>query len=43
MQVAASYGSNGGIKDELRKWNELFGENGSRKTMQKEEQLTYFL
>ncbi|KAG2586049.1 spastin-like isoform X2 [Panicum virgatum] len=38
-QVAASFAAEGSIMSELRQWNELYGEGGSRK----KEQLTYFL
>jgi SpoVK/Ycf46/Vps4 family AAA+-type ATPase len=38
-QVAASFASEGCIMGELKQWNELYGEGGSRK----KEQLTYFL
>ncbi|KAK6155622.1 hypothetical protein DH2020_009870 [Rehmannia glutinosa] len=38
-QVAASFASEGSIMGELKQWNELYGEGGSRK----KEQLTYFL
>lgn len=38
-QVAASFASEGVCMSELRQWNELYGEGGSRK----KEQLTYFL
>ncbi|CAL4959105.1 unnamed protein product [Urochloa decumbens] len=38
-QVAASFAAEGAIMSELRQWNELYGEGGSRK----KEQLTYFL
>ncbi|KAJ4832359.1 hypothetical protein Tsubulata_002161 [Turnera subulata] len=39
-QVAASFASEGSIMNELRQWNDLYGEGGSRKTQQ---QLSYFL
>ncbi|CDP12095.1 unnamed protein product [Coffea canephora] len=39
-QVAASFAAEGPIMTELRQWNELYGEGGSRKTT---EQLSYFL
>ena len=39
MQVAASFASGGSIMSELRQWNELYGEGGSRK----KQQLSYFL
>lgn len=39
-QVAASFAAEGSIMAELRQWNELYGEGGSRKTT---EQLSYFL
>lgn len=38
-QVAASFAAEGGGMGELKQWNELYGEGGSRK----KEQLTYFL
>ncbi|XP_044468134.1 calmodulin-interacting protein 111-like isoform X2 [Mangifera indica] len=38
-QVAASFASEGAVMNELRQWNELYGEGGSRK----KQQLTYFL
>ncbi|XP_044468136.1 spastin-like isoform X2 [Mangifera indica] len=38
-QVAASFASEGAVMSELRQWNELYGEGGSRK----KQQLTYFL
>lgn len=38
-QVAASFASEGSIMAELKQWNELYGEGGSRK----KKQLTYFL
>ncbi|KAG4397882.1 hypothetical protein GLYMA_10G229400v4 [Glycine max] len=38
-QVAASFAAEGSIMSELKEWNELFGEGGSRK----KQQLTYFL
>uniref|UniRef100_A0A803PQ29 AAA+ ATPase domain-containing protein n=1 Tax=Cannabis sativa TaxID=3483 RepID=A0A803PQ29_CANSA len=38
-QVAASFASEGSIMSELKQWNELYGEGGSRK----KQQLTYFL
>ncbi|KAL6626998.1 hypothetical protein ACP70R_030724 [Stipagrostis hirtigluma subsp. patula] len=38
-QVAASFAAEGTIMAELRQWNELYGEGGSRK----KPQLTYFL
>uniref|UniRef100_A0A803LWC1 AAA+ ATPase domain-containing protein n=1 Tax=Chenopodium quinoa TaxID=63459 RepID=A0A803LWC1_CHEQI len=38
-QVAASFSSGGAIMNELKQWNELYGEGGTRK----KEQLTYFL
>jgi hypothetical protein len=37
--VAASFAAEGAIMSELRQWNELYGEGGSRK----KQQLTYFL
>lgn len=39
LQVAASFASEGSIMNELKQWNELYGEGGSRK----KQQLTYFL
>lgn len=38
-QVAASFASEGSVMAELKQWNELYGEGGSRK----KQQLTYFL
>ncbi|KAJ7969859.1 p-loop containing nucleoside triphosphate hydrolases superfamily protein [Quillaja saponaria] len=38
-QVAASFASDGSIMSELKHWNDLYGEGGSRK----KQQLTYFL
>ncbi|KAL0341012.1 UNVERIFIED_CONTAM: Spastin [Sesamum radiatum] len=38
-QVAASFASEGSIMAELKQWNELYGEGGSRK----KQQLSYFL
>ncbi|XP_048422554.1 LOW QUALITY PROTEIN: ribosome biogenesis ATPase RIX7-like [Pyrus x bretschneideri] len=38
-QVAASFASEGAMMNELKQWNDLYGEGGSRK----KEQLTYFL
>ncbi|KAF3432908.1 hypothetical protein FNV43_RR24010 [Rhamnella rubrinervis] len=38
-QVAASFASEGSIMSELKHWNDLYGEGGSRK----KQQLTYFL
>ncbi|KAM7272940.1 hypothetical protein ACFE04_027604 [Oxalis oulophora] len=38
-QVAASFAAEGAIMGELKQWNELYGEGGSRK----KQQLTYFL
>ncbi|CAN8252726.1 unnamed protein product [Cochlearia groenlandica] len=38
-QVAASFATEGSGMNELKQWNELYGEGGSRK----KEQLTYFL
>ncbi|KAE9606545.1 hypothetical protein Lal_00014042 [Lupinus albus] len=38
-QVAASYAAEGAGMNELKQWNELYGEGGSRK----QEQLSYFL
>lgn len=39
MQVAASFAAEGSVMSELKQWNELYGEGGSRK----KQQLTYFL
>ncbi|CAJ2629940.1 unnamed protein product [Trifolium pratense] len=39
-KVAASFASEGSIMNKLKEWNNLYGEEGSRK---KEEQLSYFL
>ncbi|KAL3652740.1 hypothetical protein CASFOL_002421 [Castilleja foliolosa] len=39
-QVAASFAAEGSIMSELKQWNDLYGEGGSRKT---EKQLSYFL
>lgn len=39
MQVAASFASEGSIMGELKQWNELYGEGGTRK----KKQLSYFL
>lgn len=39
LQVAASFAAEGSIMNELKQWNDLYGEGGSRK----KEQLTYFL
>ncbi|KAK9665374.1 hypothetical protein RND81_14G108200 [Saponaria officinalis] len=39
QQVAASFASEGAVMNELKQWNELYGEGGTRK----KEQLTYFL
>lgn len=39
LQVAASFASEGAGMNELKQWNDLYGEGGSRK----KEQLTYFL
>jgi hypothetical protein len=39
MQVAASFAAEGAVMNELRQWNDLYGEGGSRK----KQQLTYFL
>lgn len=39
MQVAASFAAEGSVMNELKQWNDLYGEGGSRK----KEQLTYFL
>ncbi|KAL2334821.1 hypothetical protein Fmac_016034 [Flemingia macrophylla] len=38
-QVAASFASEGSVMNELKQWNDLYGEGGSRK----KQQLTYFL
>ncbi|KAL0318061.1 UNVERIFIED_CONTAM: Spastin [Sesamum angustifolium] len=38
-QVAASFASEGSVMSELKQWNELYGEGGSRK----KQQLSYFL
>ncbi|KAK7283587.1 hypothetical protein RIF29_13201 [Crotalaria pallida] len=38
-QVAASFASEGAVMGELKQWNDLYGEGGSRK----KQQLTYFL
>ncbi|PSS32352.1 Spastin like [Actinidia chinensis var. chinensis] len=38
-QVAASFAAEGSIMGELKQWNDLYGEGGSRK----QQQLTYFL
>ncbi|KAM7467753.1 hypothetical protein LguiB_015315 [Lonicera macranthoides] len=38
-QVAASFATEGSVMSELKQWNELYGEGGSRK----KQQLTYFL
>ncbi|CAI0444682.1 unnamed protein product [Linum tenue] len=38
-QVAASFAAEGSIMSELKQWNDLYGEGGSRK----KEQLSYFL
>ncbi|KAK7270455.1 hypothetical protein RIF29_23604 [Crotalaria pallida] len=38
-QVTASFAAEGSIMSELKQWNELYGEGGSRK----KQQLTYFL
>ncbi|CAJ1952976.1 unnamed protein product [Sphenostylis stenocarpa] len=37
-QVAASFASEGSVMNELKQWNDLYGEGGSRK----KQQLTYF-
>ena len=39
LQVGASFASEGSGMNELKQWNDLYGEGGSRK----KEQLTYFL
>ncbi|KAG5539595.1 hypothetical protein RHGRI_019960 [Rhododendron griersonianum] len=38
-QVAASFAAEGSVMNELKQWNDLYGDGGSRK----KEQLTYFL
>ncbi|CAK7324826.1 unnamed protein product [Dovyalis caffra] len=38
-QVASSFATEGSVMNELKQWNELYGEGGSRK----KQQLTYFL
>ncbi|KAF9671201.1 hypothetical protein SADUNF_Sadunf12G0022800 [Salix dunnii] len=38
-QVAASFATEGSVMNELKQWNELYGEGGSRK----KQQLSYFL
>ncbi|XP_047320182.1 uncharacterized protein LOC124924149 isoform X2 [Impatiens glandulifera] len=38
-QVAASFATEGSVMSELKQWNDLYGEGGSRK----KQQLTYFL
>ncbi|XP_061351625.1 uncharacterized protein LOC133296621 isoform X2 [Gastrolobium bilobum] len=38
-QVAASFAAEGAVMSELKQWNDLYGEGGSRK----KQQLTYFL
>ncbi|GMN31845.1 hypothetical protein TIFTF001_003423 [Ficus carica] len=38
-QVAASFASEGSVMNDLKQWNDLYGEGGSRK----KQQLTYFL
>ncbi|KAK9672581.1 hypothetical protein RND81_12G109800 [Saponaria officinalis] len=38
-QVAASFASEGAVMNELKQWNELYGEGGTRK----KQQLSYFL
>uniref|UniRef100_M1BRP3 ATP binding protein n=2 Tax=Solanum TaxID=4107 RepID=M1BRP3_SOLTU len=38
-QVAASFASEGSVMSELKQWNDLYGEGGSRK----KQQLSYFL
>ncbi|RWR93171.1 AAA+ ATPase domain-containing protein [Cinnamomum micranthum f. kanehirae] len=38
-QVASSFAAEGSVMNELKQWNDLYGEGGSRK----KEQLTYFL
>ncbi|KAJ4768429.1 p-loop containing nucleoside triphosphate hydrolases superfamily protein [Rhynchospora pubera] len=38
-QVSASFAAEGAVMNELKQWNDLYGEGGSRK----KEQLTYFL
>lgn len=39
MQVSASFAAEGAGMQELKQWNDLYGEGGSRK----KEQLSYFL
>ena len=39
MQVAASFAAEGSVMNELKQWNDLYGDGGSRKR----QQLTYFL
>ena len=39
LQVAASFAAKGAGMNELKQWNDLYGEGGSRK----KEQLSYFL
>ncbi|RRT84372.1 hypothetical protein B296_00003733 [Ensete ventricosum] len=39
IQVASSFAAEGSIMSELKQWNELYGDGGSRK----KQQLTYFL
>lgn len=39
MQIAASFAVEGSIMGELKQWNDLYGEGGSRK----KQQLSYFL
>jgi len=39
LQVAASFAAEGAGMNELKQWNDLYGEGGSRK----KEQLSYFL
>ena len=39
LQVSASFSGEGSVMGELKQWNELYGEGGSRK----KQQLSYFL
>jgi hypothetical protein len=39
IQVSASFAAEGAVMNELKQWNDSYGEGGSRK----KEQLTYFL
>ncbi|KAK9663621.1 hypothetical protein RND81_O263000 [Saponaria officinalis] len=43
QQVATSFASEGAVMMELKQWNELYGEGGTRKKKKEKEQLTYFL